>query len=235
MSKAIDETGNRYGHLLVLCRGNPKRTSSGNSVVMWKCRCDCGKEIEVRGTNLRSGHSTSCGCHHDKPIKQEQGKRYGKLTVISFDKIKDNIAYWICKCDCGNYTTVSGKDLRSGNTRSCGCIKSFREIEIQQLLQNNHISFQKEYSFSDLNNIDPLRFDFAIFNKNILIGLIEYNGEQHYLNKPMGWYTQERLSEIQYRDRLKIKYCYNNQIPLLILNKNNYNENIILEWINQIK
>jgi len=235
MSKAIDETGNRYGHLLVLCRGNPKRTSSGNSVVMWRCRCDCGKEIEVKGTNLRSGHSTSCGCHRDRAVKQEQGKRYGKLTVVDFDKIKDNLAYWICKCDCGNYTIVSGSDLRRGNTRSCGCIKSFREIEIQQLLQNNHISFQKEYSFPDLKNIDPLRFDFAIFNKNILIGLIEYNGEQHYLNKPMGWYTQERLKEIQYRDELKIEYCYNNQIPLLILNKNNYNENIILEWINQIK
>lgn len=235
MSKAIDETGNRYGHLLVLHRGNSKRTSSGNSVVMWTCRCDCGKEIDVRGTNLRNGHSTSCGCRHDKAIKQEQGKRYGKLTVIDFDKIKDNIAYWTCKCDCGNYTVVSGKDLRSGNTRSCGCVKSFREIEIKQLLQNNNISFQKEYSFSDLVNKEPLRFDFAIFNENLLIGLIEYNGEQHYLNKPMGWYTQERLNEIQYRDNLKTEYCYKNQIPLLILNKDNYNENMILEWINKNK
>ena len=50
----------------------------------------------------------------------------------------------------------------------------------------------------------------------------------------MGWYTQERLNEIQYHDNLKTEYCYKNQIPLLILNKDNYNENMILEWINKI-
>lgn len=33
---------------------------------------------------------------------------------------------WLCKCDCGNETTVSGKDLRSGHTKSCGCFQ--REV-----------------------------------------------------------------------------------------------------------
>ena len=28
----------------------------------WKCRCDCGNERIVAGTDLRSGHSRSCGC-----------------------------------------------------------------------------------------------------------------------------------------------------------------------------
>ncbi len=29
---------------------------------MWLCRCDCGTEIEIAGSNLRSGNSASCGC-----------------------------------------------------------------------------------------------------------------------------------------------------------------------------
>lgn len=29
---------------------------------------------------------------------------------------------WYCKCDCGNFTRVTGSALRAGNTRSCGCL-----------------------------------------------------------------------------------------------------------------
>ena len=34
--------------------------------VLWLCRCDCGNEIVVTGTNLRSGASKSCGCYRIK-------------------------------------------------------------------------------------------------------------------------------------------------------------------------
>lgn len=30
---------------------------------------------------------------------------------------------WICECDCGNITTVKGKHLKNGNTKSCGCLQ----------------------------------------------------------------------------------------------------------------
>ena len=235
MSKPINEIGNIYGHLQVIKRAEPKRDINGKSIVEWICRCDCGKEISVRGTSLRSGHTTSCGCHRDKAIKQEVGNRYGKLTVIEYKGIKNQYAQWLCQCDCGNTTIVAGKDLRTGNTRSCGCVKSFREIEINELLLNNNINFQREFSFEDLKYKEPLRFDFAILSDNQIKGLIEYNGEQHYLKYPMGQYTNQRLKEIKTREILKKEYCKNNNIPLLILNKNNYNEDMILKWIEQIK
>jgi len=49
------------------------------------------------------------------------------------------------------------------------------------LLKKN-IEFKREYSFEELKgfNNGKLRFDFAIFNKNILQGLIEFQGEQHF-------------------------------------------------------
>lgn len=54
----IDETGNRFGKLLVL-----KRAESGkDGRARWLCRCDCGNEAIVRGNNLRRGNTQSCGC-----------------------------------------------------------------------------------------------------------------------------------------------------------------------------
>lgn len=52
------------------------------------------------------------------------GRRFGRLTVIERSKtiIPKNVL-WVCKCDCGNILEVAGNSLRSGNTKSCGCLK----------------------------------------------------------------------------------------------------------------
>ena len=51
------------------------------------------------------------------------GQRFGKLNVMSRAEknTKSGNAMWICKCDCGNLSTVIGSHLRSGKTSSCGC------------------------------------------------------------------------------------------------------------------
>lgn len=51
------------------------------------------------------------------------GLRFGKLTVIRRAELdtKSGNAKWVCKCDCGNISTVIGSKLRSGHTKSCGC------------------------------------------------------------------------------------------------------------------
>lgn len=51
------------------------------------------------------------------------GQRFGRLVVIErAGSNKKKNAKWLCKCDCGNYTTVVGNKLRSGHTQSCGCL-----------------------------------------------------------------------------------------------------------------
>jgi hypothetical protein len=52
------------------------------------------------------------------------GQKYGRLTVTSFYGKKENRRenFWNCRCDCGNLVTVSGYKLRTGHTRSCGCL-----------------------------------------------------------------------------------------------------------------
>lgn len=51
------------------------------------------------------------------------GQKFGRLTVVerSCDKIKRD-RLWICRCDCGNYSMVLGYHLKSGHTKSCGCL-----------------------------------------------------------------------------------------------------------------
>jgi hypothetical protein len=51
------------------------------------------------------------------------GKRYGRLLVRHRNEANDNYnkPLWVCKCDCGVFTTVNGSSLRYGKTRSCGC------------------------------------------------------------------------------------------------------------------
>ena len=62
-------------------------------------------------------------------IKDMTNMRFERLTVIERapDRVQENgrrRVMWHCKCDCGNEVNVSGEDLRSGHTRSCGCIHS---------------------------------------------------------------------------------------------------------------
>lgn len=50
------------------------------------------------------------------------GQTFGKLTVIREAENKNHKTYWLCQCECGNYTTVQTSHLRDGNIKSCGCL-----------------------------------------------------------------------------------------------------------------
>ncbi len=54
-------------------------------------------------------------------IKNLVGKKFNKLTVIDFAYIKKKHTYWQCICECGNIAIIESYNLKSGNTKSCGC------------------------------------------------------------------------------------------------------------------
>ena len=58
MSALKDLTGMRFGRLLVISRAENRDCG----LAQWLCRCDCGRELIVRGSTLRNGASKSCGC-----------------------------------------------------------------------------------------------------------------------------------------------------------------------------
>lgn len=50
-------------------------------------------------------------------------QRFGKLVAFEVEGKEDHYILWICKCDCGKVTVVRSKNLISGNTKSCGCLR----------------------------------------------------------------------------------------------------------------
>ena len=66
MSEKIDMTGRVIGRLLVIEECG--RNSRGKA--LWRCRCECGNEITVLGDNLRSEHTTSCGCYNRERVAE---------------------------------------------------------------------------------------------------------------------------------------------------------------------
>lgn len=65
-------------------------------------------------------------------------KRFGRLLVINREKNYINssgrtIIKWLCRCDCGNEVIVATGELKSGDTKSCGCLsESFFAHEIKK-------------------------------------------------------------------------------------------------------
>lgn len=143
------------------------------------------------------------------------GQQFGKLTVISKAESKNNKTFWNCKCDCGNIATVAGYNLTSGCTKSCGCLKSIGEANVEKMLLENNVSHKREYTFEDLKDKQMLRFDFAIFdNDNNLQYLIEFDGIQHFETRG-GWNDLANYEKVKLHDQMKNNYCKEHNIPLI--------------------
>ncbi|TDX48334.1 DUF2726 domain-containing protein [Orenia marismortui] len=119
--------------------------------------------------------------------------------------------------NCGNVYDVTPRSFVYHGNRCPYCKNSTGEEKIKQFLENNAFLFEKEYVFKDCisQKGGTLRFDFAIFNsKNEVIQIIEYDGEQHY--RPIDFFGgKEGFKGVKKRDKIKNKYCKDNNIPLL--------------------
>jgi hypothetical protein len=119
-----DLTGIIFGRLRV----EEYDYKNSRGVCFWKCACSCGKTISVRGSSLKNGKTTSCGCYKAENVsklsrKDLLGITFGRLTVKEYAyRNKRRCSVWKCECICGNEVFVASGDLLSGNTRSCGCI-----------------------------------------------------------------------------------------------------------------
>jgi len=205
--------GQRFGHLTVL-KDTGKRFYRS---IVWDCVCDCGRHHEATSNNLSGGHVKSCAnmdCPYSKTYDDLTNQKFGLLTALYPTSMKDGShMYWMCKCDCGNLKEVSSSSLKSHTVQSCGCLKqSVGELNIKKILEQNNINFCEQYTFADLKNKKPLRFDFAIFKDNQLFRLVEFDGIQHYEEQA---YFSHSLAEIQQNDKIKNEYCQQHNIILV--------------------
>lgn len=119
-SRAEDLSGQTFGRLTAIRRVPAPEGSDGR--VRWLCKCTCGNECVVLAVNLKSGHTTSCGCR--KLRNDLAGQHIGMLTVLErSDKFATRgarrVQLWKCRCDCGNITYKATDTLTNSQENSC--------------------------------------------------------------------------------------------------------------------
>ena len=226
------QPGMKFGEWEVIERDyNP--TSKQHST-FWFCKCNlCGNIYSVSRDSLVNNKSQCCNHCKGTKISEKssvtswrKGDQYGFLTIIDRSHYQGKHLYVKCKCICGKEISVRLEHLKGqghGRIISCGCqTKSSGEVKITQLLENNNINFQSQYRIKEFNILSP--FDFAIFDdNNNLLGLIEFDGEQHF--KPVKYFGGEEVYKMQkQRDKAKDDWCLKNNINLIRIPYTDYNK-----------
>lgn len=241
-SKIKDLTGKRFGRLVVASRAADHIIpTSGKRDIMWNCICDCGNHCVVRGTNLRSGDSKSCGCTRSitnlkRGIIDLTGLKFGRWTVLFYAgrRLEPRGRYttlWHCRCDCGNEKIITGSSLRNGLSLSCGCLKleklrqkskkgsivSKAEKVVFNYLLRNKILFQYQVYFKGLVGKQnyPLSYDFKVLINGHKY-LIECQGIQH--SRPVNYFGGKNQFKVQlHNDHLKYDFAIENGYCLIYL------------------
>lgn len=101
----------------------------------------------------------------------EHGVPDSRLTVLK--QVEDHVtsggehcSQWLCKCNCGNNKEVlaRGKDLRSGDKTSCGCLT--KELRILNATKRNPVNLDGEYGVGwTLNTNKEFYFDLDDYDK----------------------------------------------------------------------
>lgn len=92
-SRKMDITGKRFGKLVALY---PLEKQGASGSVVWRCRCDCGNEVNATVSDLNKGNNKSCGC-----LKKE----YQKLVRDRLHIVDGTCIEWL-----------DGRKKRSDNT-----------------------------------------------------------------------------------------------------------------------
>lgn len=140
---------------------------SKNSNRLWNCRCHCGNNFKVKSTKIK--HIKSCGCvilpkearkERKSPINYilSSGETFNRLTVVKLlEERKRGQRQYLCKCSCGKETKLSCSSIKSGRTKSCGCL----DLELKKARKGSkHPNWRSDLSEEDRalskrRNLDP--------------------------------------------------------------------------------
>lgn len=132
-----DIAGQRFGKLTARYPTGAK--GRGGSLI-WRCKCDCGGEVDAPLHQLTAGYRKSCGCLSRPASKDFVGKRFGKLVVQKYAGKWEGLHRWLCLCNCGNETVVGQTALQSGKAKSCGCLQKTQIVENLRLVDGTSVT-----------------------------------------------------------------------------------------------
>lgn len=115
---------------------------------MVEVMCDCGKSFSTILSPLLKNKTVSCGCYRIEKVSILKdnlvGNKYTMLTVIERIESSYRNSY-LCKCECGNLTEVRSDSLKSGKTKSCGCLQKKAASELKKSHGMSSSRFYKIY------------------------------------------------------------------------------------------
>lgn len=124
IGKAKNYTNQLIGDYKVLYRTD---ISNSSREAFWLCQCQYCNKYRIIKSKILKNFPCKCECNYNLT-----NQHFGKLTVLYLTNKKDNSGHkiWHCKCECGNECDISYDNLKSGNTKSCGCLKSESKIDL---------------------------------------------------------------------------------------------------------
>ena len=197
ISKAKKVHGDKYDYSLVEFKNNKTNV---------KIICD-GKIYEKSPKSHLKGIKFKSITNAEFIEKSNKIHNYKyDYSLVEFDNTKDMI-----KIICPIHGIF---EQRLSSHYECGCpicSESKGEQQIRCFLNNNDIKYITQHKFKNCVNKRSLIFDFYLPEQNICI---EYDGIQHfeYIEYFGG---DERLLNIKENDKIKNKYCKNNDIRLI--------------------
>lgn len=190
-----------------------------------KCICKIdGYEWYASPSNLLQGKGCPmCGGTkhktHNEYVKDVFKINKNILVLGTYINVKTPILHK-CLID-GHEWYAKPNNILSG--KGCPkCNESHGEKQIYNYLNDHHIVFDSQHTFSECKNEKLLPFDFYLVDYNICI---EYDGIQHF--EPVEVFGgQIALAKQQHNDSIKTTYCNLNNIQLLRIR---YDQDVKLE------
>lgn len=178
-------------------------------------RCKMKKEY-AKAASLKNIEYGCQNCDRPRMTKEETQIEIdllfgeGEFKILQYSR-RDEPILIQHKCGLVIKKRSFGKIKNMLGCPACEKAQSKGNRDISNFLLNLKVPFETEYSFIDLRGKKyPLRYDFAIKLKDKLFGLIEFDGEGHFLEKSK-YHTPELIEN----DKKKNEYCIERNIPLL--------------------
>lgn len=147
--KSLVQVGDIYGRLTVI---------SKKAVKQWECICTCGRRTTVCSSSILRGDTRSCGCLRSEVLAADAadltGQKFHLLTVISEANRKSpRVRRWACLCECGQIKIVNQPDLKSGNSRSCGCLQQEHRKKVSRFARKTQGGLSSHSLFTTWRNM----------------------------------------------------------------------------------
>jgi hypothetical protein len=123
----------------------------------------------------------------------------------------------------GDFWQTPNGHLKGSGCSVCSESHGERVIRhiLGEILPTTGVDFVQEHRILECTHKRPLPFDFAVMERGVVVGLIEYQGEQHYTPIRFASLSDlkgtQRLEVVRERDAIKVRYAAAEGIPLLII------------------